>query len=316
MDALTDRAMPGSPRMTPRPLGRTGLLVSPIGLGTVKLGRNRGVKYPVPFELPTDEQAHALLASAAELGVRLIDTAPAYGMSEERLGTLFSRAGWFGARSHWILSTKAGEEFHQGVSRFDFSAAAITASVERSLQRLRTESLDVVLLHSSGDDAAIIRDGQAIDALSALKRAGKVRAIGMSTKTVEGGLLALGSLDSAHATAPTMPWCDVLMVTLNQSDTSQLPVIREAGRRGVGILIKKALESGHVSVGSSHPGPDADPHHPSPRATPVPDPFEQALRFVLTQGGDAISSVIGGTLNPAHLAQNVRAVQAITAPEQ
>jgi aryl-alcohol dehydrogenase-like predicted oxidoreductase len=95
-----------------RPLGASGLRVSVLGLGTVKLGRNTAVKYPGgAYELPTDEQAASLLRTAAELGITLIDTAPAYGTSEERIGGLMAANGWFGGRDRWIVSTKVGEEF-------------------------------------------------------------------------------------------------------------------------------------------------------------------------------------------------------------
>src|SRR5690554_4390721 len=113
-----------------RPLGNTGLQVSPLGLGTVKIGRNQGVKYPSGINLP--------------------DTAPAYGTSEERLGPLLQ-----GQRQDWVLCTKVGEEFVDGQSRFDFSAAHTRFSVQRSLQRLHTDYLDLVLVHSSGDDLTV-----------------------------------------------------------------------------------------------------------------------------------------------------------------
>ena len=71
-----------------RPLGNTGMTVSVLGLGTVKLGRNQAVKYPEPFELPDDAQARRLIDRARDLGINLLDTAPAYGTSEERLGRL------------------------------------------------------------------------------------------------------------------------------------------------------------------------------------------------------------------------------------
>ena len=74
-----------------RSLGATGLRVSPLGLGTVKFGRNRGVKYPRTFELPTDRAILNLLETAWESGINLLDTAPAYGASEERLGRLLKR---------------------------------------------------------------------------------------------------------------------------------------------------------------------------------------------------------------------------------
>ena len=68
-----------------RALGTTGIEISPIALGTVKIGRNVGVKYPSGFELPNDAEVRELLALAWDLGVNLIDTAPAYGSSEQRL---------------------------------------------------------------------------------------------------------------------------------------------------------------------------------------------------------------------------------------
>lgn len=78
-----------------RPLGDTGLIVSPLGLGTVKLGRDQGVKYPNGFTIPDDAAARALLDQARALGINLIDTAPAYGVSEQRLGPLLR-----GQRAH------------------------------------------------------------------------------------------------------------------------------------------------------------------------------------------------------------------------
>ena len=94
-----------------RPLGSTGLRVSPLGLGTVKLGRDQGVKYPQQFRIPDDAQALALLNQARDLGINLIDTAPAYGNSEQRLGPLLR-----GQRQDWVIVSKVGEEFDDGQS--------------------------------------------------------------------------------------------------------------------------------------------------------------------------------------------------------
>ncbi len=278
-----------------RPLGTTGLLVSPVGLGTVKLGRNQGVRYPRPFELPTDEQAIVLLRACTELGVNLIDTAPAYGTSEQRLGEIMAANNWFGGRQRWVVCTKAGEEFEGGVSRFDFSPAAIRRSVERSLTRLRTDTLDIVLLHSGGwnpadmtpergaaRERAIVRDSGALDALLRLKSEGRLRAVGISSKTVEGGLAALES------------GCDVLMVAYNLRDQEQAPVIRGAAARGAGVLIKKGLLGGYA-VGQE--GGDA---------------VEASLRFIFDEPG--VSSVVVGTINPGHLEQNVLAARRALGP--
>jgi len=261
-----------------RPLGKTGLLVSPLGLGTVKLGRSQGVKYPRPFEIPDDHAAAALLDTARSLGLNLVDTAPAYGRSEERLGALLGAS-----RDEWIICTKAGEEFENNVSRFDFSPAAITASVDRSLRRLRTDRLDIVLLHSDGHDLEILERSGAIDALQRAKTSGKVRAVGASTKTPEGAILAASR-------------CDLVMLTLNPHTTADEPALQHAQRAGAGVLIKKALDSGHL-----------------PHTSNSADAVENALRFVLAR--PAVTSVIVGTINPEHLRANAAAAQrALTSP--
>jgi aryl-alcohol dehydrogenase-like predicted oxidoreductase len=211
-------------------------------------------------DLPDDQQVIELLETAREIGVTLIDTAPAYGISESRLGSLLP-----GKRDDWLICTKAGETYENGKSKFDFTARGITESVTRSLANLKTDYLDIVLIHSNGDDLNILNHTDAMSTLLDLKAQGAVRLVGMSTKTVEGGLRALA-------------FSDVLMVTFNLDDRSEKRVISEAHSAGKGILVKKALASGH-----------ADP--------------QESLRFVLSEPG--VSSVVLGTINPEHLRQNV-----------
>jgi aryl-alcohol dehydrogenase-like predicted oxidoreductase len=245
-----------------RVLGQTDIEVSAIGLGTVKFGRNQGVKYPAAFSLPSDDEIKNLLSVARELNINLLDTAPAYGVSEERIGKLLQ-----GARNDWVICTKAGEEFSDGESHYDFSKTAITQSVERSLQRLRTDYLDVVLIHSNGDDARIIEEENAFATLASLKSAGKIRAYGMSTKTVSGGMLAID-----HA--------DVAMVTYNHENVEDGAVIRHAHQQKKGIFIKKAFASGHMKM-----------------------PVSECMRFIFSEPG--VTSVIVGTINEKHLRENV-----------
>lgn len=246
--------------MQKRRIGNTDIVVSALGLGTVKFGRNQGVKYPAAFQLPTDAEIKNLLALAHDLEINLLDTAPAYGVSEERIGKCLA-----GNRQAWVISTKAGEEFINGQSHYDFSASAITNSVERSLQRLGTDYLDIVLIHSNGDDERIIKEDNVFATLALLKSAGKIRSYGMSTKTVQGGLL---SVDNA----------DVVMVTYNCEATDDREVIQYAHQKQKGIFIKKAFASGHL--------------HDN----------KQALRFVLQEPG--VSSVVIGTINAEHLREN------------
>lgn len=249
-----------------RLIGKTGIEVSKIGLGTVKFGRNQGVKYPAAFNLPSDDEIKNLLALAAEQGINLLDTAPAYGSSEERIGKLLQ-----GNRHDWILSTKVGEEFTDGQSAYDFSAEVIKQSIERSLKRLRTDYLDIVLVHSNGEDERIIEQDQVFETLSLLKSAGKIRAFGMSTKTIAGGLLAVD-----HS--------DVVMVTYNKICVDDKEIIEYAHQKQKGIFIKKAFASGHIQV-----------------------PVAENLKFIFSETG--VTSVIVGTINPAHLVESVVAVK-------
>ena len=253
-----------------RALGSTGLLVSPLGLGTVKLGRDQGVKYPNGFQIPDDDEARMLLKLARDLGINLIDTAPAYGRSEERLGPLLR-----GQRQDWVIVSKVGEEFADGLSRHDFSAAHTRLSVERSLQRLETDFIDLVLVHSDGNDLAILNDSEVYATLAELKRQGKIRGFGFSGKTVEGGLKALEQGDCA-------------MVTYNLNEQNEKPVIDYAAAHGKAILVKKALASGHVCL------------------SPGVDPVRASFELLFEHPG--VASAIVGTINPLHLAHNVSTV--------
>ncbi|TXT24440.1 MAG: aldo/keto reductase, partial [Planctomycetota bacterium] len=94
-----------------RPLGKTELLVSPLGFGAFKIGRNEKVKYPQPYDLPDDTAVERLLNGVLDAGINLIDTAPAYGISEERIGKFLSQR-----RGEFVLSTKVGERFTNGES--------------------------------------------------------------------------------------------------------------------------------------------------------------------------------------------------------
>jgi aryl-alcohol dehydrogenase-like predicted oxidoreductase len=161
--------------MQRRMLGNTGLEVSLLGLGTVKLGRTEAVKYPEPYSLPDDRTVRRLLDTAADLGINLLDTAPAYGTSESRLGALLR-----GRRNDWLIATKVGEIFENGRSSYDFTPEFARSSVKGSLQRLHTDHLDMVLIHSDGRDLAILEQMGTLDCLMDLKERGWIRAVGIS----------------------------------------------------------------------------------------------------------------------------------------
>lgn len=249
--------------MLKRRLGDSSIEVSVLGLGTVKFGRNRRVKYPHPYKLPSDGEVADLLAVAKSLGINVLDTAPAYGTSEERLGEAIQ-----GARDDWLLCTKVGEAFDGVRSHFDFSATHALTSIERSLKRLRTGTLDLALVHADGRSVSEIEAAGAFAALRRLQREGVVRAVGLSGK---------GPADGSAALALS----DVLMCTVNANYRCEVPLVAAAGEAGVGVLVKKPLASGHAA--------DADA---IPRLAALP----------------GVTSVVVGTLNPEHLATNAAAL--------
>ena len=135
-----------------------------------------------------------------------------------------------------------------------------------------------MLVHSDGNDVAILRDSGVYETLAELKREGKIRGFGLSGKTVAGGLLALEQGDCA-------------MVTYNLNEQGEQAVLDYAELHGKGILIKKALASGHACL-----APGVDPVRAS---------------FELIFGHPGACSAIIGTINPQHLAHNVATAAAV-----
>ena len=241
-----------------RILGRTGLTIAPIAFGAFKIGRNQGIKYERGYALPDDDATSNLLNGVVDAGITLVDTAPAYGLSEERIGRHLGDR-----RDEIVLSTKVGESFERDASTYGFDADSVHASIARSLERLQTDCLDLVHVHSDGSDQAILDDGSTVSALKEAQDRGEIRFLGFSGKTTKGNLQAVRSGDF-----------DVIMVEYHPLDASQAPVIDAAAENGVGVLIKKGLASGRLS--------------PS-----------EAIPFCLDHPG--VTSVVVGSLELAHL---------------
>ena len=258
-------------------IAETGLAVSPLGLGTVKLGRTAGVKYPDSFKIPDDVQTLKLLSEASELGINLIDTAPSYGNSEQRLGQLLPKLN-----REWVIATKVGELFNADLaqSHYNFTAEFIKQSVVQSLKNLRRDVLDIVLIHSDGNDQHIIQHLGVLEILNDLKQQGLIRATGMSTKTVNGGLLAIQQ-------------SDIAMVMHNSGYQDEQAVLDQAATSNKAVFIKKALNSGHLASSSS-----------------VTDPVQASFDTIYQN--PAVTSIVIGTITPSHLTSNVsKAVKAL-----
>lgn len=246
--------------MEQRQLGRGGPWVSPIGFGAFKIGRNQKTKYGSPYDLPDEQQTSTLLNGLLDAGINYIDTAPSYGLSEQRIGAAVAHR-----RHEYTLSTKVGETIENGVSTYDFSRRAIEESVQKSLHRLQTDVLDLVFIHSDGNDVDIIEQSDAVATLSHLRQRGAIRRIGMSATSVAGIEAAL-------------PWADAVMVTYNIDDASVQAAIATSAAAGIGVVVKKGLASGTLDA-------------------------QAAIRFVLADPN--VSALVVGTLSVAHMKQNL-----------
>lgn len=213
-----------------RRFASTGKSVSVLGLGTVKFGRNQGVKYPADFKLPTDAEISSLLDLCRERGINFLDTAPAYGTSEERLGALLGAR-----RKDFFICTKTGEEFDNGKSAYIFTAEHTRMSVSRSLARLKTNYLDCVLVHSSKNDLEVVTQTPVLETLQQLKQEGRILSYGVSVYSPEAGKKAVDLADA-------------VMVTYNKADKALKSVISYAHEHGKAVLVKKGLASGRVNT--------------------------------------------------------------------
>ena len=145
------------------PLGRSGLKVSPLCLGTMMFGG--------PTDVPTAER---IIGMCRDAGVNFIDTADVYhqGRSEEIVGAALRRE-----RHHWVLATKVGNLMGQGPNRRGLSRRWLLEALKDSLGRLGTDHVDVCYLHREDPDTPL---EETVSALGDLIRAGMIRYFGLS----------------------------------------------------------------------------------------------------------------------------------------
>ena len=192
----------------PRPFGATGLRVPPLGLGAG----------PVGDGALSEVEAGCLLNGALDLGLTFVDTAPGYGLSEERIGRHLSRR-----RSEFALSTKLGYAV-PGVP--DWTGECIARGVDLALSRLRTDVLDVAHLHSCPLETLL--RGDVVEALQRAVAAGKVRVAAYSG---ENEPLAWGVFSGAFGS---------VQASVNVCDKASLSrSIAHAAARGLGVIAKR-----------------------------------------------------------------------------
>ncbi len=296
-----------------RRLGKTGLRVSVVGIGTWQYGGEWGMRFTQP-------DVDSIFNKARELGVNLIDTAECYGdhTAERFIGAAIQRD-----REKWIVATKFGHVFHGPFDRTDErSAKDVRNQVEASLVALRTDYIDLLQFHS-------VRDSEFFDPavhaeLAALVAEGKVRFVGNSI-----GSNAI----AADGSNPQVARSSALGVTVLQVIYNRLDRRPEQGKPSVfdtavtenlGVLARVPLASGLLS-GKYKPGvvfPEGDV-----RARWKDPHLDDKLSEVLAIGRDevppgvemltwalawclnhpAVTAVIPGCKSARHMENNARA---------
>lgn len=215
--------------MNYRRLGRTGLQVSEIGLGTVELGLDYGVPVAGEHLRPAEADAARLLHRALDLGVNFIDTARAYGTSEEVIGRALKTR-----RREYILATKLAPIREEGQSDSELRAQ-VRASIGESLRALQTDVIDLLQLHHAPVD--VIQQGRIVEAVQEAQKAGYVRFIGASTYGEEAPLLALA--DGRY---------DCLQIAYSAVDRRpEARILPLAQQKDVGIIVRSVLLRGAIS---------------------------------------------------------------------
>jgi aryl-alcohol dehydrogenase-like predicted oxidoreductase len=225
-----------------RMLGKTGLRVSVIGLGTWQFGGEWGKDF-------SQAEADAIFDAAAECGINLIDTAECYGdhLSEKFIGNYLSRHD----RSRWLVATKFGHHFKSFLSRDDdFSVAGVQQQLEASLKALCIETIDLYQFHSGSD--ALFQNEELWTMLAGQKRAGKIRHIGVS-------ILQRGSELQAREAAKF--GVEALQVFYNRLDRrAEEMYFPHAECSQLGVLARVPLASGLLSgkykAGATFPAND------------------------------------------------------------
>ena len=259
-----------------RAFGDTGLKVSIVGLGAGQIGMSD----------VTETAASDVLNGALDLGITLIDTAASYGLSEERIGRHLAHR-----RDEFVLSTKGGQAID---GHSDWSTASVSASIEQSLRRTRSERLDIFFLHSC--PVEVLRRGDLQDTLDQAVAAGKVGIAGYSGDNEH---LAFAADSGRFAAIET---------SINIADQRNLRTV--VGRRpSLGVIAKRPIANAPWRFAERPEGNYAELYWQRLRELQL-DPkdldwAEFALRFSAYAPG--VHSAIVGTAKLANLRRNVEA---------
>jgi L-galactose dehydrogenase len=281
-----------------RQLGETGLNISILGFGASPLGN--------AFRETDPAEGKAAVHLAVERGINFFDVSPYYGLTlaESRLGEALE-----GRREQVVLATKCGR---YGADEFDFSAARITAGVEDSLKRLRTDYIDLLQVHDVefGDVRQVVEE--TVPAVRKLQEQGKARYIGITGYSLKNLMEIAGQVKVDSI----LSYCRYNLL-ITDMETALVPF---AKKHGIGVINASPL---HMGIITERGAPD---WHPAPQAVREAgqrvvavckarglDASEVALRFCLDQAD--VASTLAGLSSREHVERNLKCLEMRNDPE-
>jgi aryl-alcohol dehydrogenase-like predicted oxidoreductase len=288
-----------------RAFGHTGMQVGVLGFGAGEIGSEN-----TPYRT-----VDRMLGEALEGGLNVIDTAPLYSDSEEKLGRalhgrrdrflFFTKCGrYLPSKSSWLgFGLRAKRKIRRFVRKEDppqflspeWNPRVLEWNIEQSLRRLKTDRIDLIQLHSCSEET--LRQGDVIEVLERARQAGKVCHIGYSGD----GMAALYAVRCGHFEA--------LQISINIADQEALDLIVPLARQqGMGVIAKRPI----ANFLWNKPRPENPYYQPywgrlqELRYDFLQDgrALELALRFTLSVPG--MGTMIVGTTDPVHLRQNAK----------
>jgi aryl-alcohol dehydrogenase-like predicted oxidoreductase len=300
--------------MTMRPLGGTGLRVTPLGLGLAALGRPGYMTLGHADDLGSDRSveamrahAHAVLDAAWDAGVRYFDAARSYGRAEEFL------ASWLDARGIAPGEATVGSKWGYAYTAGWRVDAEVHEVKEHSLARLRRQHgesrailgarLQLYQIHSASPDTGVLENAAVIDELARLRDGGLC--IGLSATGPRQADTVRRAMEVRRGGAPVF---GAVQATWNLLEPSAGEALREARETGMGVIVKEGLSNGRLTERNRAPADAAKLallHAESDRLGTTPD----AMSLAAALARPWADVVLSGAATVEHLRSNVRALE-------
>jgi len=280
-----------SNRLARAVLGRTGLDVTRLSFGAMEI-RDSRIWNGRPV---TEGQAETILNTVLDEGINFIDTANDYGRSEEFIGKYIAHR-----RKEYYLATKCGCTVVRKDENTDdtphvWTRENLFRGLEESLQRMKTDYLDIMQLHNPPVD--VTEQNHLVDVLKEMQKQGKVRFISIST------------------TLPHLPtyleWgvFDTFQIPYSALERDHEDWISRSAEAGIGTIIRGGVARGEVGVGLGNE--DRWTKFEQAKLDELREAGESRTAFLLrfTLSHPHADTIIVGTLYPEHLQENIAAVE-------